>query len=332
MPVGQRNHIHHLSREKLLMSVPLFSLKDSVSSVRHSIEKRHDWDSVTYVYVQDRESRLKGVVSIKELLRAPLDVTLGSLCKRDLVTVRERSSPERVAVIAIHHGIKSVPVVDHRGKLIGVVGTDEIMSILQRSGIEDAIRYSGIHLEHRGLLDVLRGRIGFLVWRRLPWLLVGLGGGMAASVFVGRFEGILREVVELAFFTPAIVYMGAAVGSQTQALFLRAITIGEVRVSKFVAKEIVIDALLGIVIGVLSAGCTFFMLNDVLLASIVGISMFGAVLMSGVVAILMALLLSGRRRDPALGAGPFATIVQDIVSLFVYFSVATFFIRQFGMS
>jgi magnesium transporter len=307
----------------VLRRVPVAAPSQEVWSVRRLIETKHDWESVSYIYLLDTQKRLKGVVSIREVLSAPLDATMASLTKREPISVHPKTSLERAAILAIHHGIKCVPIVDAKGKFQGVIGTDQILETLQHAGIDDAIRYSGIHLEKRGLLDVLHGKVTFLTRRRLPWLLVGLSGGLLLSVLVGRFEASLREVVELAFFIPVIVYMASAVGNQTQALFMRSITIGEVRVMKFLGKEIAVNGLIGLIIGALASGAVMAVLGDEIVAAIVGLSMFLTVSLAGVVAVAMTVLLASRKEDPALGAGPIATVIQDGVSLTLYFLVAT---------
>jgi magnesium transporter len=315
---------HPTVSETLLRAVPVFPSDATVAHARHSIEHRSDWESVTYVYLTDKRGALACVLSIKELLNASPDASLASICHNNPVSVGPHTSQERAAILAIHHGIKAIPVVGRGGKLLGVFGTDAILNVLQHAGIDDAIRFQGIHVEHRGLLDVLHGRLSVLFRRRLPWLLVGLGGGFLSAAIARGYEGFLREVIELSFFTPAVVYMGAAVGGQTQALFLRAITIGEVRVGRFLVREFAINAMLGLLIGALTfivASLTFP--HDVV-PLIVAIAMCLTVSVSGIVAVLIVSALARRKKgDPALGAGPFATIVQDLVSLSLYLGVAS---------
>jgi magnesium transporter len=267
---------------------------------------------------------LMGVLSIKELLNAQVSAALKDVCKSNPVTVGPHTYQERAAIMAIHHGIKAIPVVARGGKLQGVFGTDAILNILQHAGIDDAIRFQGIHVEHRGLLDVLHGRFSVLFRRRLPWLLVGLGGGFLSAVISRGYEGFLREVIELSFFTPAVVYMGAAVGNQTQALFLRAITIGEVRISRFLARECVVDALLGVVIGAITFVAASLAFPHEVVPLIVAVAMAITISLSGLVSVLTVSLLARREKDdPALGAGPFATSIQDMVSLSLYLAVAS---------
>lgn len=315
---------HPVVGDALIRAVPVFASTETVSHARHAIEHRSDWESVTYVYTTDKKGSLNGVCSIKELLNAKQDATLASLNRNELVSVGPHTTQERAAILAIHHGIKSLPVVARGGKLQGVFGTDAILNILQHAGIDDAIRFQGIHVEHKGLLDVLHGRLTVLFRRRLPWLLVGLGGGFLSAVIAREYEGFLREVIELSFFTPAVVYMGAAVGGQTQALFLRAITIGEVRVGRFLVREFAINAALGLLIGVISYAVASIIFPHDVVPLIVAIAMCLTVSVSGIVAVLIVSLLARREKDdPALGAGPFATIVQDLVSLVVYLGVAS---------
>ncbi|MFA5935382.1 MAG: magnesium transporter [Patescibacteria group bacterium] len=313
----------HLDRkQRLLRRVPTALAHETVETVRGRIERTRNWDSVNYIYVLDQKKRLKGTVSIKELLRASHIEKIGQIAIKEPIAVRPTTSLERTAILAIHHSIKCVPVTDSDGVFLGVIGTDTILRTLQHAGIDDAIRHAGIHLEQKGLLNVLHGKIFFLTKRRLPWLLLGLAGGLTSSLLVSRFEGYLREVVELAFFSPAIVYMGDAVGTQTQALFMRAITIGEVRVSKFLFREVSVNAIIGAIVGILSFGAVYLFLSDSIIAWIVGLSMFLTVSVSGAVATTMTVVLAARKNDPALGAGPFATVIQDVVSLMIYFGVA----------
>lgn len=314
---------HAVVEEAVLRDVPVFSSDATVSHARLAIEHRSDWDSVSYIYLVDEKKRLNGALSIKELLSAPLNTPLSHIARMDPFSVGPRTSQERAAILAIHHGIKAIPVVARGGKFMGMFGTDAILNILQHAGIDDVIRYQGIHVEHRGLLNVLHGRLSVLLRRRIPWLLVGLGGGFLSAMIARNYEGFLREVIELSFFTPAVVYMGAAVGGQTQALFLRAITIGEVRVSKFLAKEFIIDVILGLITGTLTYAFAALVFPHEVVPLIVAIAIGLTVSVSGVVAVLIVSLLARRKGDPALGAGPFATIIQDLVSLTLYLVVAS---------
>jgi len=309
--------------QSLLKRVPLFSADTKTGVALDTIQKKKKWDTLNYLYLVSDANKIQGVVSVKELIAAPRNVYLSKIAEKHVVTVHESSKPEYVAILAVQHNIKSLPVVNSEGEFLGVVGTDEILQTLQRARIYDGIRYSGIHVDHHSFLNVSRGKVFFLVKRRLPWLLLGLVGALASALLVEQFELILKRVIELAFFTPAVVYMGDAMGTQTQALFLRSITIGNVRITKCILKELVIDSVVGACVGVLSFVCASFILPNSLVPLVVGLAMFLTIASSGIVAILITVFLSGRKKDPALGSGPFATIVQDLVSIAIYFVVAS---------
>ncbi|MCR4278300.1 MAG: magnesium transporter [bacterium] len=307
----------------LLKRVPLFSPDTKAGDALQEIQKKKKWDTLNYVYLISESKQLKGIVSMKELIATPRNVRLSKVAKKPVISVHENSKLEQIAILAVQHNIKSLPVVDSMGVFIGVVGTDDIMRTLQHARIYDGIRYSGVHLDHHSFLNVSRGKVLFLVKRRLPWLLFGLGGALLSALLVEQFELVLQRVIELAFFTPAVVYMGDALGTQTQALFLRSITIGNVRVSKFIMKELLIDSVIGLCVGALSFGYASLILHDSLVPIVVGIAMFCTLATSGIVAILITVFLSKQKKDPALGSGPFATIVQDLVSIAIYFLVAS---------
>lgn len=182
------------------------------------------------------------------------------------------------------------------------------------------------HLAKQPITDIVKFGISRLVGIRLPWLILGLVGGMAATLIVRYFEGALAEKLALAFFIPVVVYMSDAVGTQTETLFIRALAIEKINLKKYLLKEIVIGFLLGAVLSVLLYAYVIIVFNDDSVAKIVGLSMVISSTFAVVIATLIPLLLRGFGKDPAVGAGPFTTIVQDILSLAIYFIVATIII------
>lgn len=178
------------------------------------------------------------------------------------------------------------------------------------------------HLAKEPITDIVKFRISRLVKLRLPWLLVGLLGGMVATLIVRFFEGALERKLALAFFIPVIVYMSDAVGTQTETLFIRALVIEKISLKKYLLKETVIGFFLGAVLSVLSYIYAVLVFNDASVAAIVGISMIISLTFAVLIATFVPLILRSFGKDPAVGAGPFTTIVQDILSLLVYFLVA----------
>lgn len=310
--------------DHLLTHLPTFSSSTKVREVvAHLTDKKHEFESVSYIYVLE-DNKLVGVLSVKELLRSHADTKLGDLMVRKLATVHPHSTAEHAAILAIQHGIKSVPVVDRSGTFVGVVGTDTILRTLHHEHVEDLLRLGGIQIgEQKHILEMLSDRVSHLIKIRFSWLFLGLIGGFLATLVVRAFEKTLTEQVALAFFMPAIVYMASAVGAQTQTLFIRLMAIKKIGVARYIGREIVVDGALGILLAAAMYVFARIFSGQLQIALSVSTAMFFTILLAGLVAIAIPWLLIRLKRDPALGAGPFATVIQDILSLVVYFAVAS---------
>lgn len=176
--------------------------------------------------------------------------------------------------------------------------------------------------KHLHLIDEAHGRIGKLFRLRLPWLIIGLLGGTAASFLVSRFEQVLAENIGVAFFLPMIVYMSDAVGTQTETIFVRTLAREKFNFYHYILKEAFIGALIGVTLGLLIGMIASIWLG-VEIGFTVGLAMFINITIAPIVAIIIPEILFKERNDPALGAGPITTVIQDFISLLIYFSVAT---------
>lgn len=200
--------------------------------------------------------------------------------------------------------------------------------IIEKNPIPQSVHHhkSMGHLAHQPITDIVKFSAMRMVKVRLPWLLVGLVGGMIATLIVRNFEGALLEKLALAFFIPVIVYMSDAVGTQTETLFIRALVIEKINLGKYLAKEIIVGFLLGTALGVLLFAYSMFIFNDLDVSLVVALSIIVSSMFSVVIATLVPLALRHFGKDPAIGAGPFTTIVQDIIALFIYFIIAAILI------
>lgn len=167
-------------------------------------------------------------------------------------------------------------------------------------------------------------KVGHLFALRLPWLVLGLLGGALLSLFVSRFEAVLSQNISLAFFIPAIVYLSDAVGTQTETLYIRALSRGRVNFTQTLLKEIFVGLALGLTLGSLLGAIAWLWQGNLKVALIVGLAMMVNLTMAPILALLTSQLFYKEHADPALGAGPTATIIQDALSLTVYLVTATF--------
>lgn len=170
--------------------------------------------------------------------------------------------------------------------------------------------------------------VGFLLRLRFPWLLVGLVGGALATLLVSKFEAVLSRNISLAFFLPMIVYMSDAVGTQTETIYVRNLAKGRVNVFVYLIKEFFLGIFLGLVFGLLIGLFALIWLSSGRTAFTIGLSMFITVAIAPLVALVIPLILYKEHTDPALGAGPFSTIIQDITSLLIYFLIASLILFQ----
>jgi len=170
--------------------------------------------------------------------------------------------------------------------------------------------------------DVHEGA-GRLVKVRLPWLIVGLLGGMVVTLMVSRFENILSTNLKLAFFIPIIVYLADAVGTQTETIYVRNLSKFKDNFYKYLAKEVLVGTCLGFILGALVATGAYLWLRSVETAITVGLAMFVNIIIAPVIAIIVPEILFKERVDPALGGGPFTTVIQDFTSLLIYFLIAS---------
>jgi magnesium transporter len=265
--------------------------------------------------------RLLGVVRAAALLQAPADASLGSLAEPVSVTVTADESAERVAWLAGHADAGTVAVEDADGRFVGLVQTHTLLPLLVSEHELDLARLGGFFRNAGRARTASEEPVLRRVWHRAPWLLVGLAGVALAAKIVGAFEAELESTVALAFFLPGIVYMADAVGTQTETLVVRGLSVG---IS--VRKMVLLETLTGAVVGAILAAAIFpvalIITGESEVAAVVSVSLLAASSVATIVAMALPVLIDRLGADPAFGSGPLATVVQDLLSIVIYFAVA----------
>lgn len=313
----------HLSKkredaaEHLTYAVARASAGDTASTVWSALASQSLEDS-ELVCVVDEHQRLLGQLRFTELYALPPDRAVGEAMHAPLA-VTAGEDQEKVASFALHHNLNSVPVIDKGGRLLGVVPTRALLQILRHEHVEDIHRLSGLQRETahaRSVLDLpplQRAR------QRLPWLLFGLLGSVIATFIVSRLEVELERQLALAFFIPGLVYMADAIGTQTEAVVVRGLSLTRVAMGKLLLGEMRTGIMIGLALGAMTFPAVWFAFGELRLAFAVA----GALLVSGGLATSLGLLLPWLllrfRQDPAFGSGPLATVIQDVLTLLVYF-------------
>lgn len=172
--------------------------------------------------------------------------------------------------------------------------------------------------------DVMRDRIDHLIEHRAPWLLLGLLGGLFATFIVSKYEAILSGDIRLTFFIPIIVYLSDAIGTQAETIYVRELAEKKkIHFAKYLFKESAIGCGLGLISGIVLGVFATYFLASFALGLAIGLTMLINLTVAPMLAVIIPSVLYRRRADPALGSGPVATIIQDLISLLVYFFVAS---------
>jgi magnesium transporter len=291
--------------------------------VRTRIRQLHrpNWDLLCVV---DDQGRLLGTLTASELLALPDDAQVGAAAlRRDGPRIPTGTDQEVMASTALHHGVAAVPVVDPAGRLVGVVGPAKLMDILRREHVEDLHRLAGITRETDHAREAIEEPPLRRARHRLPWLIVGLGGSMVATFVVARFESALAAKPALAFFVPGLVYLADAIGTQSEAIAVRGLSLSHVGMARLIGRELRTGLLIGLVLALLAFPMVWLAFGELRLAAAVTLALAGASTLASLLGLLLPWLLARLGSDPAFGSGPLATIVQDVLSLLIYFAAVS---------
>jgi magnesium transporter len=268
--------------------------------------------------VTDEQGRLIGTLEAAALLALPDDAPLGPACRRDAPRVGPGMDQERMASEALHHGVSALPVVDADGRLLGIVGPMTLMAVLRREHVEDLHRLAGIRREEAHARRALEDPPLRRVRHRLPWLLVGLAGSGVAALLMSRFEHALAALPALAFFVPGLVYVADAIGTQSEAVAVRGLSLSHAGLRSLIGGELRTGLLLGLVLALL-AGPLVWLAFGRDLALAVALALTAASTLAAMLGLLLPWSIARLGLDPAYGSGPLATIIQDVLTLLVYF-------------
>lgn len=300
----------------------VFGLKDTVSSVLKKIEKEAtSWPNIEHLFIVDDNRKLLGTVEFAKLLECPPEAKLQDIATEKFVFVTEHSHQNNVAKIALKMGVENIPVVDEEGHFVGIIDATEILKILHEEHVEKLMHFSGI-LNNEAFVEAYKSKVSTSVRSRLPWLILGLAGGVFSTFIIQIFDHTLEKELSLAFFIPLVVYINAAVGYQTQTIFVRLGALEKIDIKKALFYELKVGLIVATVLSLGIFVLTTFWIN-MNVSEIVALSMFVGIMISVVLATMIPWLLQKTGRDPAIGSGPFATILQDLVSVAVYFSIAS---------
>lgn len=284
--------------------------------------KTNTYDYTHHVFVTNNDNKFIGVIDINSLLKQNPDLLIDDLIEKcDDIGVSK--SPGFAVNYALNRGIQFVPVADKNGIFIGILPPKTIVETLRREHVEDMHRMAGIKKEAVNASKAITEPPTRSVWHRLPWLLVGLIGSFLATFIMSSYEETLNSNIALAFFIPGIVYLADAIGTQTETIVIRGLSLSWTSFKKILRREFITGFLIGLILGLISLPVIILGGFEPMIAVVVAISITVAGTLSTTIGLLLPWLILRLGKDPAFGSGPLATIIQDVLSILVYLLVAT---------
>lgn len=291
--------------------------------VREMRKQAEEVDKVYTIYVVDDDDVLLGTLSLKKLLLTPEKTFITNIYNEKVFSVKANSDDEEVANIMEKYDLVVLPVVDDLNRLIGRITIDDVVDVMKEEAMEDYNKASGISEQVDASDNIVT-----LTRARLPWLLIGLMGGIMGAEVIGIFD--IENNIELAFFTPLIAAMGGNVGVQSAAIIVQGLAsnnLGMDSLAQRLMKELGVALLNGIICSGLIMIITSLIGYPSSISFTVSISLMAVIIFAALFGTFIPLALDKYKIDPALATGPFITTVNDVLGLFIYFMIGKLFLN-----
>ncbi|MDC1221323.1 magnesium transporter [Salibacteraceae bacterium] len=288
-------------------------------AVKEMRKQAEQIEHVYTVYVVDEDDLLMGRLQLKKLLLNPIKAKIADIYNQKIRSVNVDEDQEEIANIMEKYDLVALPVVDELGRLLGRITIDDVVDVIKEEAEKDYALASGIS----GSIESTDS-IYVLTRARLPWLLIGLIGGIMGARVIELYEGDLQLYPEMAFFIPLIAAMGGNVGVQSSAIIVQGLANNSLGLSGIwskLRKEFGVALLNGVVLSVLIFVYNYVFQDSLHLAYTVSLALFCVILVAALFGTFVPLVLDKYEIDPALATGPFITTVNDVLGLFIYFLI-----------
>jgi len=282
-------------------------------------------ETIYYVFVVDEDEKLAGVISLRDLIISEPDTMISDIMNERVYSVSVAEDQEEVARKMKDYNFLALPVVDFQGHLLGIITVDDIVDVIDEEASDDYSKLaavSDVDSTDRGPFSAAK--------KRLPWLIILLFLGMFTASLIGRFEATLEKVAILAVFIPLIAGMAGNTGTQALAVAVRRISLGDTEdqtLSKMIVREAGTGLITGAICGVVVTVVVFVWQGDLFLGALVGISILATLTVATISGAFIPLIMHKLKVDPAVASGPFITTINDIISILIYFGMATLFMQ-----
>lgn len=296
------------------------TVKEAMRSLR---KQAPDAETIYYLYVLNQDKQLVGVLSLRELIIAEGDLLVKDVMSENIVSVSVAKDQEEVAQMIMDYDLIAVPVVDFRNYLLGIITVDDILDIVEEEAVDDYSKLAAM-----SDTDIPDSTVIASARKRLPWLIILLFLGMLTANLIGYFESTLEQVAVLAIFIPLIAGMAGNSGTQALAVAVRGIATGDYGEQgklKMIGREAGTGLITGTVCGMVITIVIYIWKGDIYLGMLVGFSILASLFVSTLAGTLVPMIMDRFNIDPAVASGPFITTINDIISILIYFGMATTF-------
>ena len=305
-----------------LMAKELIKVNENwnvVEAIQEMRKQAEDVDEVYFVYAVDDNNVLKGTVSLKKLLLSNAKSKIRNITFPDVISVKTDASKEDVANIMRKYDLVALPVVDALGRLLGRITIDDVVDVITEEAEKDYQMIAGISEDVES-----HDRVWILSRARLPWLLVGLTGGILVSKVIGRFEVDLGFYPEMAFFMPLIAASAGNVGVQSSSIVVQGLANNTLDIANTLGR-LAKEFLVALTNGMTLAGIVFiynlFFSDSFALTMTVSLALLAVIIFASLFGTMIPLALNKWKIDPAVATGPFITTSNDIIGLMIYFYI-----------
>ncbi|WLR47527.1 magnesium transporter [Halobacillus litoralis] len=284
-----------------------------------------DAETIYYTYVINEDKRLVGVISLRDLIISEEEWLISDVMNERVVSVSVGEDQEEVARMVRDYDFLALPVVDLQDHLLGIITVDDIMDVMEEEASDDYSKLAAV-----SDVDSPDDNAFASAKKRLPWLVILLFLGSLTASLIGRFEDTLDQVAILAIFIPLIAGMAGNTGTQALAVAVRGIATGEIEKQgkwKMMMREAGTGIITGLSCGVLITLIVYIWHENFFLGVLVGLSIFMTLVVATLAGSLVPLLMHRLKIDPAVASGPFITTVNDLISILIYFGLATAFMN-----
>lgn len=299
---------------------------DTVAETIARLAREHP-EYAELVCVVDERGSFVGAAPISSLFAAAGETPVARVMDAKFPRAAPDQDQEHAASLALHGRVNALPVVDREGRLVGVMPAQALQQVLRQEHVEDLHRLAGIARETAAARHAIDDPPLRQARHRLPWLLFGLAGAMIATAAMAGFESTIQARVAVAFFIPGLVYLADAVGTQSEAIAVRGLSLTRSGIAHLLAAELRTGMTIGVTLALLAWLPILAAFGDARLAAAVSSAILLAASLASVLGLLLPMLFGRLGADPAYGSGPVATVIQDILTLLVYFAT----LRVFGI-